>query len=360
MTIKTVRKFEIKYLQILDEKGNCDEKLRPKLRPNEIKRTYEFMVLSRAYDERALLLQRQGRLGTFASLRGQEAIHVGAALAVKDADWIVPSFRCEGVYITKGYPIVNIYQVYGGDERGYICPKDANITPFEITVGTQVLHACGIGWAAKLKKDKIAVLTFFGDGATSEGDFHEAMNFAGVFRLPVVFVCQNNQWAISVPRDKQTASETLAQKAIGYGFEGIQVDGNDVFAVFLAIKDAMKKARIGEGPKMIECITYRMGDHTTADDASRYRSKAEVKKWEEKDPIERLSKYMLKRKIVDLDYFVRIKKKVEEIIDDTVKQYESLPEPKPEDILNYVFENKTRNLEEQMKELKFRMELKNE
>lgn len=358
MPIKTVKNFEVKYMQILDENGKCDEKLRPKLKPNEIKRIYESMVLSRNYDDRALKLQRQGRIGTFASLKGQEAIHVGSALAAKDTDWIVPSFRCEGVYITKGYPIVNIYQIYGGDERGYIYRNDTNITPFEITVGTQMLHACGIGWGAKIKKNKIGVLTFFGDGGTSEGDFHEAMNFAGVFKLPIVFVCQNNQWAISVPREKQTASETLAQKAIAYGFEGIQVDGNDVFSVYKVVKDALNKARKGKGPSMIECVTYRMSDHTTADDASKYRSKKEVKEWEKKDPIERLAKYMLKRKIADLDYFVQIKKKVDEKIDDAVKEYENLILAKPEDILNYVFENKTENLEDQMEELKLRKELK--
>jgi len=360
MPIKTVCKFEVKYMQILDENGKCDERLRPKLRANEIKRIYESMVLSRVYDERALKLQRQGRIGTFASLRGQEAIHVGSALAAKDTDWIVPSFRCEGVYITKGYPIACIYQVWGGDERGYVSPRNMNIFPFEITVGTQTLHACGIAWAAKIKRDNIGVLTFFGDGGTSEGDFHEAMNFAGVYKLPVVFICQNNQWAISVPRDKQTASETLAQKAIAYGFEGIQIDGNDVFAVYYAIKSALEKARKGQGPSMIECVTYRMGDHTTADDATRYRTKTEVKKWEDKDPIERLAKYMLQKKIVDLDYFVQVKKKVDIKIDEAVKQYESLPDPNPEDILNYVFENKTEILDDEMNELKLRKELKGE
>jgi len=360
MPIKTINKFEVKYLQILDEHGKCDEKLKPKLKPNEIKRIYESMVLSRVYDDRALKLQRQGRIGTFASLKGQEAIHVGSALAARDSDWIVPSFRCEGIYITKGHPIHNIYQVYGGDERGYVCPDSANIIPFEITVGTQMLHACGIGWGAKIKKKNIGVLTFFGDGATSEGDFHEAMNFAGVFNLPVVFICQNNQWAISLPREKQTKSETLAQKSIAYGFGGMQVDGNDVFSVYLAVKEALDCARKGKGPAMIECVTYRLSDHTTADDASKYRTKKEVKSWEEKDPIERLAKYMLNKKIVDLDYFVQIKKKVDEKVDDAVKHYESIPKPDPDDILRYVFEKKTENLEDQTEELKLRKELKNE
>src|SRR3989344_1056392 len=242
MPIKAIEKFEINYLSILNEDGNCDEKLKPKLKPNEIKRLYEAMLLSRIYDDRSLKLQRQGRIGTFASIKGQEAIHAGSALAIKDSDWIVPSFRCEGVSITKGIPIHKILQVWGGDERGYKCAENVNITPFEITVGTQMLHACGIAYGIKLKKEKKAVATYFGDGATSEGDFHEAMNFAGVFKLPVVFICQNNQWAISVPVSKQTASETLAQKAIAYGFEGIKIDGNDIFAVYQATKEALEKA----------------------------------------------------------------------------------------------------------------------
>ena len=358
MPIKTISKFEVKYLQILDENGNCDEKLRPKLKPNELKRIYEGMILSRIYDDRALKLQRQGRLGTFASLRGQEAIHIGAALAAKDHDWIVPSFRCEGIYIMKGHPIEKIYQVYGGDERGYVTAPNCNIVPFEITVGTQMLHACGIGLGAKIKKKNIGVLTLFGDGATSEGDFHEAMNFAGVFKLPVVFICQNNQWAISVPVEKQTASETLAQKAIAYGFEGIKIDGNDVFSVYVAIKNALDKARKGKGPTMIECFTYRMGDHTTADDASKYRTKKDVEEWIKKDPIERLAKYMLKKKIVELDYFAKIEKKTEAAVDEAVNKYESIKEEDPIDIFKFTYDEMTDNLKEQLSELELRKRLK--
>src|SRR3989344_8083214 len=314
MPLKTIQKFHIHYIQILNEHGACDEKLKPKLRPNEIKRLYEGMILSRAYDERALKLQRQGRLGTFASLLGQEAIHAGSALAIKDSDWIVPSFRCEGVFICKGLPIVNILQVYGGDERGYDVAKNFNITPFEITVGTQMLHGCGIAYGMKFKKKKSAVVTYFGDGATSEGDFHEAMNFAGVFKAPCVFICQNNQYAISVPVEEQTASKTLAQKAIAYGFEGIKVDGNDVFAVYKASDYALKKARAGKGPTLIECFTYRMSDHTTADDAKKYRGEKEVEEWKKKDPISRSEKYLKAKKIINDKYIADVIKKAEKII----------------------------------------------
>ena len=359
MPIKTIGKFEIRYLQILDENGKCDERLRPKLRPNEIKRLHEGMILSRIYDEYALKLQRQGRIGTFAQILGQEAIQTGSAFALKDTDWIVPSFRTEGVFITKGHPIENIYQVWGGDERGYVCPKDANIIPFEITVGTQMLHACGIAYGIKLKKQRAAVVTYFGDGATSEGDFHEAMNFAGVFKLPIVLICQNNQYAISIPVSKQTASKTLAQKAIAYGIDGIKIDGNDVFCVYKTVRDALDRARKGYGPTFIECFTYRRGDHTTADDASRYRTQKELHEWEKKDPIERLAKYMLKKKIADLDYFVKIKEKCEQKVKDAVKKYESLPSADPEDILRYTYKDMTENLIEQRKELELRKQLKN-
>ena len=174
---------------------------------------------------------------------------------------------------------------WGGDERGMLIPKDQNNFPVCIPVATQTLHAVGAAMASNIKKEKTAFLTYLGDGATSEGDFHEAMNFAGVFNAPVVFICQNNQYAISVPREKQTRSKTLAQKAIAYGFQGIQVDGNDVFAVYKATKDALQKARSKKGPTFIECFTYRIGDHTTADDSSKYRTKKELEYWQKKDRV---------------------------------------------------------------------------
>jgi len=351
--LNTIKKFEVKYLQVLDEKGKIDKKLKPKLSNKDIKKMYEFMVLIRIYDEIALKLQRAGRLGTYPSLRGQEAIHIGSAFPLKGEDWIVPSFRSEGVLICKGIPIESIYAVYGGDERGYLTNK--NIVPFAIPVGTQMIHACGIAYSLKLKKKKAAAITYFGDGGTSEGDFHEAMNFAGVFKLPVIFICQNNQWAISLPVSKQTASETLAQKAVAYGFEGIKVDGNDIFAVYQATKEALEKARNGKGPTLIECFTYRMSDHTTADDATKYRSKEEVKKWEKKDPILRLETYMQKNKIANQKYFLKVKEEAEKKVNIAVKKYESTPEAPPEDILKYVY--KEFPFPDQLEELKLRKEL---
>jgi len=354
MPIKKVGDFKVEYLQILNEKGIVDKKLMPKLKSSEIKNIYEEMILIRVYDEIALKLQRAGRLGTYIFSKGHEAIHVGSALVIKKEDWIVPSFRAEGVLISKGVPIENIYQVYGGDERGNHFKQ--NILPISIPVGTQMLHACGLAYASKYKNKKSVAITYFGEGATSEGDFHEAMNFAGVFKLPVVFICQNNQYAISVPLKKQTASATIAQKALAYGFDGIKVDGNDVFAVYKSTKEAIEKARKNI-PTLIECFTYRLTDHTTADDAKKYRSNEEVKSWEKKDPIKRLEIFMLKKRLVNKNYFSKVKQEAERKVNLAVKKYEAIKDAPPEDILKYLYKDIPDNMQDQLQELKLRKEL---
>ncbi|MBI2597856.1 MAG: hypothetical protein HYW50_01535 [Candidatus Diapherotrites archaeon] len=230
-----------------------------------------------------------------------------------------------------------LYQYWGGDERGNIVPEGVNCFPIAIPVGTQTLHAVRFSWAMKLKKQKSVTVVFFGDGATSEGDFHEAMNFAGEFQTPTVFVCQNNQFAISVARKTQTRSKTLAQKAFAYGFEGIQVDGNDVFAVYSAALKAIENARAGKGPTMIEAVTYRIGDHTTADDASRYRPKQEVEFWKKRDPIERFKKFLFAKKILDLRKEKEIIARSTLAVEEAVRKYEATPPQKPEEIFNHMF-----------------------
>ncbi|MCI0526749.1 MAG: thiamine pyrophosphate-dependent dehydrogenase E1 component subunit alpha, partial [Nitrospira sp.] len=272
---------------------------------------------------------------------GQEASQVGSAFALEKSDWIFPSFREMGVYLTMGYPIHQLYQYWAGDERGVKAPEDLNIFPMCIPVGTHILHAVGAAMAVKYKGDNLAVVTYFGDGATSEGDFHEGLNMAGVFKLPVVFICQNNQWAISVSREQQTASGTLAQKAYAYGFEGIQVDGNDIFAVYKTTKDALEKIKRGEGPHFIECFTYRMSDHTTADDATRYRSKEEVEMWKSKDPILRLKMFMEKRGFWTELYQREVEERSKKILDEAVKVAESLEPPDPRDMFTYTYEKLT-------------------
>ncbi len=224
----------IPYLSILDAEGNLDEDLEPEISEDLLVKLHRCMLLARRFDERMLNLQRQGRIGTFGPIKGQEASQIGAVAALEDKDWFVPSFREMGAEIWRGKKLVNILLAYGGFNEGGALPKDSTDLPVSIPVATQLLHAVGIAYALKYRQQDRVVMVFFGDGATSEGDFHEALNFAAVFQTPVVFVCQNNQWAISTPRSKQTRSETLAQKALAYGIPGMQVDGNDLLAVYAA------------------------------------------------------------------------------------------------------------------------------
>jgi len=319
--------FEVRRLGILDERGEVDQALMPALTDAEIWRMYELMVLSRSFDERAVALQREGRLGTYPPIRGQEAAQVGSAFALSATDWIFPSFREMGAHLTLGYPIPQLLQYWTGDERAQKVPPHLNIFPFCVAVGSQIPHAVGAALAARYRRDPVAVVTYFGDGATSKGDFHEAMNMAGVFQLPVIFICQNNQWAISVPLKNQTASGSLAQKAIAYGFEGIQVDGNDVFAVYRATRQALDKARSGAGPTFIECLTYRMADHTTADDAGRYRSEQEVAAWRDRDPILRLERFLAARGVWSAEKGSEAKTRATEIIDAAAREMEALAPP---------------------------------
>ena len=341
--------FEVKRLGILDENGNADESLMPAIPDAEICRMYESMVLARTFDERAVALQREGRLGTYPPIAGQEAAQVGSAFALSAADWIFPSFREMGVHLTLGYPIAQLLQYWTGDERGQKMPQHLNIFPFCVAVGSQIPQAVGAALAARYRHDPIAVVTYFGDGATSKGDFHEGCNLAGVFRLPVVFICQNNQWAISVPLKNQTASATLAQKAVAYGFEGVQVDGNDVFAVYRATRQALDKASSGGGPTLIECLTYRMADHTTADDAGRYRSPEEVTAWRARDPIIRLERFLASRGLWSAQSGQEVKARATGVIDAAVREMEAVAPPAAEELFEEIRETLSPRQAEQRK-----------
>ena len=352
MPRKVLAKFQVEYLQILDENGRADEKLMPKLSDARIKEIYEAMARARVFDDTCLKLQREGRMGTFASIRGQEASNIGPAFALDKEDWVFPAFRENGTMIARGLPMHMLFQYWGGDERGMKIPEGVNTFMIAVPVSTQIIHAVGYAWAMKLQKKKVATAVFFGDGATSKGDFHEGMNFAGAFSLPVIFINQNNQWAISVPRSKQSASETLAQKAIAYGFEGVQVDGNDVFAVYAAVLDAAKKAKEGQGPTLIECFTYRMSDHTTADDAKKYRDPREVAEWEKKDPIKRLQLYMRSKKLWDEKYEKELQARLRKEVDEAVRAYESTPPAPIEDIFRYTYAEMPDALKAQLEYLK--------
>jgi pyruvate dehydrogenase E1 component alpha subunit len=346
---KTVKSFGVERLQILDEHGGCDEELRPPLSDAQIRSLYEWMILARTFDEKAFKLQREGRLGTYASILGQEAAQIGSAFALQSSDWMFPAFREPGASFVRGLPLKMILQYWSGDERGSVIPEGQNDFPITIPVSTQIPIGTGVAWGAKYNGDKIAALVYFGDGATSKGDFHEGLNLAGILSLPVVFFCQNNHWAISVPLKRQTAADTLAQKAISYGFPGIQVDGNDVFAVYSATDEALKRARDGKGPTFIEADTYRIGDHTTADDASRYRSDEEVAEWKKKDPVDRLTKYMSTKSLWDESYGQNVAARAREQVEAAVKELESMPPPDPADIFRYTFHELPEDLVDQMK-----------
>ncbi|MBR9699788.1 pyruvate dehydrogenase (acetyl-transferring) E1 component subunit alpha, partial [Candidatus Woesearchaeota archaeon] len=271
MVIEDFDPLKGEMLQVLDTDGNLSSKYPPSLKDEEVITLYKAMVLSRQMDWKATALQRQGRLITYIPQAGQEAAAAASVFALKKEDWLVPAFRELAGYILRGASLEDLLIYLSGNEQGSKNTASLNMLPLSIPIGSQIPHAVGISWAAKLKKDPIASLVFFGDGASSEADFHEGLNFAGVFKTPTVFFCMNNQWAISTPRSVQTASRTIAQKALSYGFNGIQVDGNDIFAVHLATKEALENARKGI-PTLIEAVTFRQGPHTTADDPKKYRT----------------------------------------------------------------------------------------
>ncbi|MBI3461692.1 MAG: pyruvate dehydrogenase (acetyl-transferring) E1 component subunit alpha [Planctomycetes bacterium] len=299
MPRRELEHFRVEYLQILDEAGRVDTALEPSIPGDDLRKLYRTMRLARALDVKMLSLQRQGRLVTFAPAMGQEAAQLGAVYALRPTDWMVPAFREQAASLWRGTPLRNILLYYMGMEEGNFPQPGVRDLPIAIPVATQLPHAVGIAWAAKLRgKDEVA-LTFFGDGATSAGDFHEACNMAGVYQVPVILLCQNNQYAISTPREKQTRSRTLAQKAIAYGFPGIQVDGNDLLAVYVATKEAMDRAIHGGGPTLMEAVTYRLGAHTTADDPKRYRTEEEVERARQRDPLPRTRRYLEQKGLWD-------------------------------------------------------------
>ena len=343
---KTLHRFEVKYFQVMDEQGKVDATLKPKLSDDELVKLYRLMVLTRRYDEKALKLQRQGRMGVFASCQGQEAAQVGSAYALRQEDWLVPSYREHGAWITRGLPIEKLYQAWTGDERCEAPPQGINVFTPSIPIGSQNLHAVGIAYAMKVRKEKAAVMVYFGDGATSEGETLEAMNFAGAWNCPVVFLCQNNQYAISTRNDKETRAESFAQKAIAFGFEGIQVDGNDILAVYKAASEAMEKARQGKGPTLIECMTYRMSDHTTSDDAKKYRPPEELEAWKKRDPIDRLKKYMESVKVWDAKKEEALQAEIMAQVEAAVEAMEKAEKPRPEEMFDYVFEKPTPLMQE--------------
>ena len=351
MPEKVIEEFTVPRLEILDEDANLDEKLEPQLSDERLLGMYRAMLLARASDDRMLKLQRQGRIGTFGPSTGQEASVVGPAFAMAENDWFVSAFRELGGRLHRGETLTDQLLYYNGFEEGTVRPNgDGRLLPISVIVGAQALHAVGIAYAMKYRKEKSAVLAFFGDGATSEGDFHEALNFAAVWEAPVVFICQNNQWAISVPRSKQTKSSTIAQKAIAYQMPGIQVDGNDILATYSATKNALERAYAGKGPTLIEAVTYRLTMHTTADDPKKYRTEEEVEVWRGREPLIRFRKYLENKGIWNEEKQTALDDELKNEVEAAVQKFEARGDFKPDAPFDHVFGTKHDVIEEQRQE----------
>jgi pyruvate dehydrogenase E1 component alpha subunit len=341
-------------IRVIDEDGEVvDGAEVPELSDDELVEMYRHIKLARRFDERAVSLQRQGRIGTYPPLSGQEGAQIGSAFALAEDDWMIPSYREHGAGLVRGLPLKDTLLYWMGHEQGNAIPEDANIFTVAVPIASQIPHATGLAWASKLRdeQDK-AFLCYFGDGATSEGDFHEGLNFAGVFDTPNVFFCNNNQWAISVPRERQTASKTLAQKATAYGFEGVQVDGMDPLAVYKVTKAALEKAKDPDEdelrPTMIEAVQYRFGAHTTADDPSVYRDEAEVEEWKAKDPLPRMEQFLKKTDRLTDEDIEQIEADIEDDVADAIAAAEETPRPDPVEMFQNVYAEMPKRLEQQL------------
>ncbi|HLO12195.1 MAG TPA: pyruvate dehydrogenase (acetyl-transferring) E1 component subunit alpha [Pseudoneobacillus sp.] len=342
--------FPIK--QILDENGKIhDKEARLKISVEIVKNFYQHCVRIRTFDRKAVSLQRQGRIGTYAPFEGQEASQVGSALALQKDDWLFPTYRDHGAAMTFGHSLRNILLFWNGRNEGCIPPDGKKIFPPGIPIATQIPHAAGAAYSEKLKGTNNAAIAYFGDGATSEGDFHEGINFASVMKAPVVFFNQNNGYAISVPLHKQMSSLTIAQKALAYDIPGVRIDGNDIFVVYYETLKALERARNGEGPTLIEAVTWRYGAHTTADDPSKYRDQSESQhRRQTTDPLLRLERFMKQEGIFDEVWVKAIEEEAKAEIDLAVQEMENFPAANPADIFDHVFAKPTWGIQQQKEE----------
>lgn len=336
----------IEKIEVLD--SDNPEEDAPDLDEDELKWLYKRMMIARKFDEKAFSLQRRGEISTYAPHKGQEASQVGAMFCLDEDDWLVPSFRETAAFIARDAPLDKLFQRWMGDPNGQKGLENA--MPVAIPVGTQTLHGAGIGMAMEHKDEDKAVVTYHGDGATSEGDFHEALNFAGVRDAHSVFICQNNQYAISLSVDDQTNSETIAQKALAYGIDGIQVDGNDVLAMIQAVSEALEKAKNGN-PVFIEAVTYRLEDHTTSDDSTRYRDEEEVEEWKEHDPIKRFREYLEEIDVWD-DELEEFEDEAEEKIQEASENAIETDKPEFDEMFDFVYDEMPEEIKKQKQQLK--------
>ncbi len=334
----TVAEFNITYTQFLDESGKPSQDL-PSIAKDfdKLIKLYRFMVFLRAFDTKAINLQRTGKLGTYAAILGQEAVGTVIGELMQKEDILAPAYREYGIQLQRGMKIQDILNFWGGDERGnnFANPHDFSMC---VPIASQCLHAAGAAKAVQIRKEKRVVVAVCGDGATSEGDFYEAMNVAGTWKLPLVFIVCNNQWAISVPRHVQSAAGTLAQKAIAAGIPSEQVDGNDVIAMHEVVEQALDRARNGDGPYVIEAITYRLHDHTTADDATRYRSQEEVDQAWQREPIKRIHNYLVANNKWNDDLETKLQEEMKAHVAEELEGYFNMPKPKATDMFEHMYE----------------------
>jgi pyruvate dehydrogenase E1 component alpha subunit len=337
-----------KLFNIIDDDGKIINKQFLSSASNEeLLKAYKFMQYVRTADEMCMSYQRQGRLYTFPPNLGQEAISTSTGFVMKDEDWLVPSYREVAAWILKGGSIRDIFLLWGGNEEGYLFSGAKNILPVSVPIASQLLHATGIGFALNYHKKKDAVFAFVGDGGTSEGDFHEALNFAGVWKVPVVFIIQNNQYAISVPVSNQTNSKNLAIKSVAYGMPGLRVDGNDYLAMHKILTEAREFVTNGNGPILIEAVTYRKGAHTTSDDPSLYRTDEEESTWAVKDPIKRLRSYLIKKKLWKISDDKNLIENYKKEVDAEFLEYEKSPEYKLDDVFDHMYDDIPEDLKKQ-------------
>ncbi len=337
---------EFPIQRVIDEEGNLVGD-RGGVTDDQLLSFYRSLMTLRTLDQRAWNLQRQGRIGTYPPFSGQEATQVGVVAALEQDDWICGSYRDWAALVYRGvpmsYPLLNSM---GHPVSGHI-PEDIPALPVQVVIAAQILHAVGLAWAAKLQNQPRLAVTFFGDGATSQGDFHEALNLASVVKVPVLFVSQNNRWAISVPVSRQMNTPTIAQRALAYNIEGVRVDGNDIVAVYQTVKSLAGRIREGAGPALVEAVTYRLGAHTTADDPTRYRPSEEERALSHGEPIARLRRFLEKQQLIDADGIRQIEEEAKAAVEAAVQEAEAYPKAAPETVFDHVYEELPPGLRDQ-------------
>ncbi len=361
-----MKQLEAKYegaypvVRVLRDDGSLDPVLDPKLELSEVEHVYRYLQLTRCLDKKLTALQRQGRIGFHVGSLGEEAAIVGAAYALRDSDWVFPCYRELGAALIRGLDLQTfMHNMFGNGldtVKGrqmpdhYTC-REKKFVSISSPVGTQITQATGFAWGAKINGEDLATLVYFGDGATSTPEFHSGLNMAGVFKIPTIFFCRNNGWAISVPTEQQTASATFAQKGEAYGVPGVRVDGNDLFAVISVVRQAIARAERGEGPTLIEALTYRMGGHSTSDDPDRYRGDEQLRPWQARDPLERVRHYLEAQGAWDDERETALMEDIDQRFRAAVKISEATDPPELESMFDDVYEELPWHLREQREQL---------